>query len=262
MLEIKGLSAGYPGKTVLKNVSFSAPAGQITAILGPNGCGKTTLLKAICGILPLTGGQVLLDGQDVLSLPRKLLARNIAYLAQSRQIPEITTERLVLHGRFPYLRYPRRYRPEDYAAAADAMDRLGITDLKDTPVEQLSGGQRQKVYIAMALAQNTPVIALDEPTTYLDAAHQLQTLRQARELAAQGKTVVMVLHDLSQGLRTADRVVLMDAGCVIAQGTPEDVYASKKLDAVFGVKLRRTETDSGWQYYCEEESYGIFSCVR
>lgn len=252
MLEIEALCAGYPGKTVLEDVSISIPSGQVTVILGPNGCGKSTLLKAMCGIGSVSGGAVTLDGASLLPLPRKLMAQKIAFLAQNRQIPDITVRRLVLHGRFPYLSYPRRYRAQDHAVTKAAMERMGIWDLADTPLSQLSGGQRQKAYIAMALAQDTPVIVLDEPTTYLDVKHQLQLMRLAKDLSGQGKTVVMVIHDLSHALQVADRVVLMDRGRVIAQGTPEEVFLSGKLDGVFGVELGRVETDSGWHYYCEE----------
>lgn len=252
MLEIKNLCAGYAGKPVLENVSVSIPSGQVTVVLGPNGCGKSTLLKALCGILRVTEGKVMLDGQSILPLPRKQLAQKIAFLAQNRQIPDITVRRLVLHGRFPYLSYPRHYRPEDHTATKAAMEQMGIVDLADMPLTQLSGGQRQKAYIAMALAQDTPVIVLDEPTTYLDISHQMQMMRLAKDLSSQGKTVVMVIHDLSHAMQVADRVVLMDGGCVITQGTPEAVFASGRLNAVFGVKLCRVKTGSGWQYYCKE----------
>ena len=252
MIEVKGLSAGYPGKPVLDKVDMTIPVGQVTAILGPNGCGKSTLLKTLCGILPAEEGTVTLEGEDLLSLPQKLLARKVAYLAQSRRVPDITVRRMVLHGRFPYLSYSRRYRPEDRAAAEGAMEQMGLTDLAETPLSQLSGGQRQKVYIAMALAQDTPVILLDEPTTYLDVSHQLRMMAQARRLAGGGKTVVMVVHDLTHALTVADRVILMDRGKVAAQGSPEEVFASGRLELVFGVRLGRVKTDSGWHYYCEE----------
>lgn len=252
MLEIRKLRAGYSGQVVLDGVDMTLDGGSVTAILGPNGCGKSTLFKALCGILRPLSGEVMLDGEQVLALPQQLRAQRIAYLAQSRQIPDITVERLVLHGRFPYLRYPRRYRSEDIAAAREAMQRMDITDLADAPLNRLSGGQRQKAYIAMALAQATPVILLDEPTTYLDVSHQLQLLREARALAEQGKTVAMVLHDLPHAMGVADRIVLMAGGRVAAQGTPEEVYASGLMDGVFGVRLRRMWAEGAWRYYCEE----------
>ena len=252
MIEITNLSAGYPGKTVLKNVSATIPDGKVTVILGPNGCGKSTLLKTLCGILPIAGGTVNLDGRNILHDPPRILAQKVAYLAQSRQVPEITVQRLVLHGRFPYLRYPRRYGQADYAAADTAMEQMGITDLADTPLGNLSGGQRQKVYIAMALAQNTRVVLLDEPTTYLDVAHQLQMMHQARLLSNQGKTVVMVLHDISLALQVADYVIVMQGGGIVTAGRTECVYDSGDLDRVFGVRLGRAKTESGWHYYYEE----------
>ena len=252
MLEIKSLTAGYPGKPVLQDVSLAIPAGRVTVIVGPNGCGKSTLLKALCGILPASGGRVLLDGEDLPALPPKMLARKVAYLAQSRQIPDITVGRLVLHGRFPYLGCPRRYRKEDYAMADAAMETMGIRELSDTLLQHLSGGQRQKAYLAMALVQDTPVIALDEPTTYLDISHQLQLLQQASLLARRGKTVIMVVHDLSHAFGWADSIVLMADGKVAAQGTAEEIFASGMTDIVFGVKLCRTQTETGWHYYCGE----------
>ena len=143
MLEIMNLCSGYGGKEMLHDISLTTKSGQVTVIIGPNGCGKSTFLKALCGILPLSSGKVLLEGENLLSLPSKQLAQKVAYLAQNRRIPDITAERLVLHGRFPYLGYPRRYRKEDYACAKAAMDQMGICDLADTMVEHLSGGQRQ-----------------------------------------------------------------------------------------------------------------------
>lgn len=252
MLEIQGLYAGYGGENVLKNVDIFLAAGEITAILGPNGSGKSTLLKTICGIVPASAGQIRLDGQDLLSLPPKQLARQVSYLTQNRQVPQITAEQLVLHGRFPYLGYPRRYRQEDHAAARRAMETMGITDLAQTPLEQLSGGQRQKVYIAMVLAQDTQVVLLDEPTTFLDVGHQLQTLDHARHLAAAGKTVVMVVHDITQALRVAGQVILLSDGTVAGQGTPEELFRAGTLDRVFGVTLCRTKTENGWLYYCAD----------
>lgn len=253
MLEIRNLCAGYPGKSVLQHVSLTIPKEKVTVILGPNGCGKSTLLRCLCGILPIEKGTVHFQGKSLLDLPPRALAQTVAYLAQSRRVPDITVRRLVLHGRFPYLTYPRRYRPEDHAAAHAAMEQMGILELADSPMEQLSGGQRQKVYIAMALVQNTPVILLDEPTTYLDISHQMQLLQQAKALSADGKTVVMVVHDLTHAMSVADHIVLMEQGRVCAEGTPEEVFASGLLDQVFGVRLGRMAHGSHWHYYCMED---------
>lgn len=252
MLEIARLCAGYPGKEVLHHVQASLPCGKLTVVLGPNGCGKSTLLKALCGLIPTTEGRVLLKGECLTGLPPGQLARKMAYLAQGRPLPDITVRRLVLHGRFPYLSYPRKYRPEDEAIARNAMEEMGLLPLADEPLARLSGGQRQKAYIAMALAQQTPVILLDEPTTYLDIRHQFQLMQQARSLAAQGKTVVMVLHDLPHALEYGDQVILMDQGNLVLQGTPDELFSSRELDRVFGIRVNRFQTKQGSQYYCEE----------
>lgn len=253
MLRIQNLCVEYPDKKVLRNVCMKAEAGEVTVLLGPNGCGKSTLLKTVCGILQKSNGEAVLNGENVFTLSRAELARKITYLAQSRQVPDITVRRLVLHGRFPYLSYPRRYRAEDYSAAEAAIAQMGISDLAEKPMEQLSGGQRQKAYIAMALAQDTPVVLLDEPTTYLDISHQLQLIRQARTLAEQSKTVLMVVHDLDQAMNAADNIVVLHEGCVVTQGTPEEIYQSGKLETVFGIRLNRVKTNKGWHYYYEEQ---------
>ena len=252
MLEIRNLTGGYSGKRILREICAQIPSGKITVILGPNGCGKSTFLKAICGILPADGGEVLIEGQNLLNLPANLLARKVAYLSQNRQIPQTTVERLVLQGRFPYLSYPRRYGKADYAAAQAAMEEMEIAQFADVPMEELSGGQRQKAYIAMALAQNAQVLLLDEPTTYLDVSHQLRLMVEARALADLGKTVVMVVHDLSHAMHSGDHLLLMKDGRIVARGTPEEVFRSGAIDDVFDVKLHRTPTPTGWQYYCTD----------
>lgn len=251
MIKASGLSSGYPGKTVLSSVDITIPAGKVTMIVGPNGCGKSTLLKTLCGLLPVQSGEIQLSGRNINEYSPKLLAQQLAYLPQSRPIPDITVERMVLHGRFPYLSYPRRYRTQDLQIARGAMERMGILELAQTPLPALSGGQRQKVYIAMALAQDTPIVLLDEPTTYLDVSHQLQMMEHARFLCREGKTVVMVLHDLSMALQVADQLIVMDRGRIVQQGRPEEIFTSQCLDAVFGVSFGRVQTKSGWHYYYE-----------
>ena len=247
MLEIRNISAGYPGHPVLQDISLSIPDGAVTVIAGPNGCGKSTLLKVLAGILPASGSAVL-DGQELLCLPGRQRAKKVAFLPQNRTVPEITVKNLVLHGRFPYLSYPRRYRQEDYRMAETAMEKMGVAHLADRSLTTLSGGQRQKVYIAMALAQDTPVVLLDEPNAFLDIAHQLQLMEQAKALAGEGKTVVLVLHDLSMALGCADSMAVMSEGKCLFQGSPEDVFLSRCLDAAFGVEMQRFWTPNGWKY--------------
>lgn len=241
MVEIKHLSAGYGEKTVLHDISLTFPAGTVTAVVGPNGCGKSTLLKAVAGLLPPTSGEILVEE------PR---AQHIAYLPQSRRLPEMTAGRLVLHGRFPWLGWPRRYRAEDYAIAQRAMERLGVAEFSDTSLSELSGGTRQKCYLAMLLAQDAPTILLDEPTSFLDIAHQLLLLELCRELAAEGRAIVLVLHDLPLALRYADRVAVMDAGRLLSLGKPEEIMSTDILHTTFGVRIFQVETPIGTQYVC------------
>lgn len=250
MIELQGLCVGYPGQAVLENVTLSFQPGQVLILLGPNGCGKSTLLRTAMGLQPKTGGQVLLDGVPLEKRSAREIARKAAYLAQSRTVPNITARRMVLHGRFPYLTFPRRYRPQDHEAARRALEWADASDVADRPMQELSGGQRQKVYLAMALAQDTETILMDEPTTYLDVGHRLDVMDVARRLAGQGKAVVVVLHDLCLAMRSADEIAVLSEGRLAALGTPEAVYASGILDKVFAIKLGRMETETGFQYYC------------
>ena len=249
MLEAKNLSAGYPGRAVLAGVSLAARPGRVLVLLGPNGCGKSTLLRTMAGLLPPLGGEVLLDGRRDYS-PRQA-AQRVAYLPQSRTAPNITVRRLVLHGRLPYLSYPRRYGREDYEAVDRALAAADALDLADRPLPELSGGQRQKAYLAMALAQETEAILMDEPTTFLDIRHQLEVLALVRRLAEEGRGVVLALHDLCLALTAADDVAVLGEGRLLALGGPEAVYQSKVLERVMGVRLDRSEGPGGRRYFCQ-----------
>ena len=197
MTQLRGLQAGYPGRPVLEGVDLDLLPGEVLALLGPNGCGKSTLLRAACGLLPRTGGEILAEGRPIGELSTRQLARHFAYLPQSRAVPSITARRMVLHGRFPYLDFPRRYRREDYEAVDRALEQVGGSELAERFLPQLSGGQRQKVYLAMALAQDTPVILMDEPTTYLDVRCQLETMELARRL--EGKSPANFPRETAMG---------------------------------------------------------------
>ena len=249
MIQLKDIRAGYPGRPVLEGVSLDFRPGEVLAILGPNGCGKSTLLRTANGLLPRTAGEILLDGVPLERLSAKEAAQKVAYLPQSRSVPNITAGRMVLHGRFPYLSYPRRYRQEDHEMVQKALGWVGGTELADRPLPELSGGQRQKVYLAMALAQNTSTILMDEPTTYLDVSCQMEVMGLARRLAEEGRAVVMVLHDLPLALRYAHRAALLWEGRVCQTGTPEQLYESDALERVMGVCLGRVETGEGWRYF-------------
>ncbi|MBE6961084.1 MAG: ABC transporter ATP-binding protein [Ruminococcaceae bacterium] len=250
MIQLHNVYAGYSGRNVIHDISLTLQPGKVTVIIGPNGCGKSTLLKTITGILPLSDGQLLFNGVSSAALSPTQTARQVAYLPQSRRVPDISVLSLVLHGRFPYLSYPRRYQPEDRDIARRALDWVGLKELEKKNVKELSGGMQQGVYLAMALAQDTNTILMDEPTTFLDIAHQLHTMELARRLAAEGKAVVMVLHDLSLALRTADTLAVMEQGRLLCIGTPDELFAGGMLTDVFGVQVQRILSDDGWHYVC------------
>ena len=253
MIEVKNLTAGYHGRAVIQNVSLAFEPGEVLVLLGPNGSGKSTLLRAALGLIPKMDGEILYDGTPLEQLPRKEAARKATFLAQSRSVPNITALRMVLHGRFPHLGYPRRYTRQDYAIAHAAMEKAGCAELSDRSLTELSGGERQRVYLAMALAQETKALFLDEPTAYLDVAHQLQLMETARSLAAEGRAVVLVLHDIPLALAGADRVALLRGGELIACDRPERLYESGAVAEVFGVGIHAVDTPDGRHYYCTQE---------
>lgn len=244
MLELRGIAAGYGGTPVLREVSFTVPKGSLTALIGPNGCGKTTLLRAAARQLPLLAGEILLDGRPVSSYGRTEFARKAAFMPQVRSVPAITAGALVAHGRFPHLGFSRRLRPEDRAAVQAAMEATGVADWANRDLRALSGGERQRVYLAMALAQDTDLILLDEPTTYLDPGRQFELLDLIASLPGRGKTVVMVLHDLSHALRYSTQLLLLEQGRLVQRGTPEELYAGGQLDRVFSIRSRRAPDGS------------------
>lgn len=241
MLELRNVTAGYGEKLILHDISLDFPPGTVTAILGPNGSGKSTLLKAAAGLLPIASGAVLAEE------PR---ARHVAYLPQSRRVPEMTVRQLVLQGRYPWLGWPRRYGEKDHELARRAMERLGVAGLADRPLAELSGGTRQKCYLAMTLAQDTEVLLLDEPTSFLDPAHQLRLMALCRSVAAGGKAVAVVLHDLPLALRFADRVAVMDAGRLLMVDSPAGLLKSGLLEKTFAVKILGVDTPEGRRYVC------------
>lgn len=244
-LELDHITAGYGGDPALKDVSLAFESGRVTVLAGPNGCGKSTLLRVAARLMEPERGRLMLAGGDAAPLTPKEYARRVALLPQARPAPGIAVGSLVLHGRFPYLGYPRRYAKADREAARRAMEQAGVLELADVPMSRLSGGQRQKAYLAMAIAQDTPVLLLDEPTTFLDIAHQLELADLARRMAGEGKTVVMVLHDLNLALSCAHTVAVLEGGTLQAVGTPEEIYAGGVLERVFRVRPCPVETGTG-----------------
>lgn len=236
-LVARDLSLAYDDRVVVDGLSITIPAGKITVIVGANACGKSTLLRGLARLLKPRDGQVLLNGSDIHRLPTKDVARRLGMLPQSPVAPEgITVADLVGRGRNPHQRWLRQFSPEDEQAVFDALEATETTALADRSVDELSGGQRQRVWIALALAQGTPLMLLDEPTTFLDLAHQVEVLDLLTRLnAAEGRTVVLVLHDLNLACRVAHHLVAMKAGTIVAQGLPADVITPDIVQDVFGL---------------------------
>ena len=248
MIELHHVTAGYGKQTVLHDMSLTIEKGSLTSIIGVNGCGKSTTLKAILGMIPLQGGKIMLDGENTSQLSRNAIARKIAYLSQGRNTPDMTVEQIVLHGRFPHLSYPRRYTGRDRAIAHNAMEQMGIADLAHKPLSALSGGMRQNTYIAMALAQDTDYVLLDEPTTYLDIAHQLELMKTLRKLASDGKGILAVTHDIQMAFTFSDRIILLDKGTVLGSDVPREICRQQLLEQTLGVSLRCTDTGYSYRY--------------
>lgn len=235
-LVAEDLRLAYDDRVVVDGLSVEIPPGSFTVVIGPNACGKSTLLRALARTLTPRAGRVLLDGTPLSELHTKEVARRLALLPQSPLAPDaITVEDLVARGRFPYQRLFRQWSAEDAAAVAAAMTATGVTDLADRAVNELSGGQRQRVWLAMALAQDTPLLLLDEPTTFLDIAHQYEVLDLCAQLHEEGRTLVAVLHDLNQAARYATHLIAMEGGRIAAQGSPADVLTADRVRDVFGL---------------------------
>ncbi|MGM0420787.1 MAG: ABC transporter ATP-binding protein [Bacillota bacterium] len=236
-LKTKDLHVGYGDELVVKGLNIEIPDHKITAIIGSNGSGKSTLLKAITRIISSQSGEVILDGKNISSEKTRLLARKMAILPQTQEAASgLTAAELVSYGRFPYQSGLGRLTEKDYEVINWAMDVTGIDEFKYRPVDALSGGQRQRVWIAMALAQETDIIFLDEPTTYLDMAHQLEVLELLQKLnQEQERTIIMALHDLNQAARFADHIIALKDGEVVKAGAPEEVITSAVLQTIFNI---------------------------
>jgi len=235
-LRAERVTLSYDRTEIIRDVSVLIPPGSFTVIIGPNACGKSTLLRGLSRLLAPAGGQVVLDGRAIDSYPAKEVARRLGLLPQSAMAPDgITVADLVARGRYPHQNLLRQWSKADESAVREALAATGTADLAPRPVDALSGGQRQRVWVAMVLAQQTDLLLLDEPTTFLDVAHQVELMELFAELNAQGRTIVAVLHDLNHAARYASHIVAMRDGRILAEGSPADVITRERVEEVFGL---------------------------
>ena len=239
-IQAEHISLGYGGETIIEDLSIRIPAGSFCSVIGPNGCGKSTLVKGLSGNLRLRSGSVRIGDRKLCSFSPRELARKLAYVAQSPHIPDqFSVRELVSHGRFPHLGWMGRMGVHDHEVVEWAMEQTGIGMLAGRDLTQVSGGERQRAWLALALAQEAEILLMDEPTTYLDIAHQFQTLEMVDSLQKEtGRTVLMVLHDLNQAARYSDLIFVMQEGRLAAQGPPKEVMTEQMLSEVFSIETR------------------------
>lgn len=232
------ITLAYDEAVIIEEVSVSVPAGSITSVVGPNGCGKSTLLRSLARLMKPRGGAVYLDGDAISKLPTREVARRLGILPQSPEAPEgLTVRELAAQGRYPHQSWLKQWSKEDERAVEKALGTTGMLEFADRPLDTLSGGQRQRAWISMALAQETETLLLDEPTTFLDMAHQLEVLQLLERLNhEEERTILMVLHDLNNAARYSHHIVALSRGEVFAAGAPEDIMTSELLREVFSVK--------------------------
>ncbi|BEL66937.1 ABC transporter ATP-binding protein [Serratia marcescens] len=236
-LHASHLKLGYDNKIIADDLSVAIPDGAFTVIVGPNACGKSTLLRALCRLLKPSAGEVMLDGKNISNFATKALARELGLLPQTSIAPDsITVADLVSRGRYPHQSLLKQWTQADKQAVEAAMAATNVGQLADRSVDELSGGQRQRVWVAMALAQQTPLLLLDEPTTYLDIAHQIELLDLFRQLNREhGQTLIAVLHDLNHACRYADHIIAMRDGKIVAEGKPAEIITAELVERVFGM---------------------------
>ena len=239
VIAVNGLSAGYQNKSILNNVSFSVKRGEMIGIIGPNGAGKSTLLKTIRGLLPKQNGSIVLFETDIDALSERDFARNVAYLQQHVDVSfGYTGKELVMAGRYPYLEWWQGESADDETIVRQCMEYTGVWDLADTSVEQVSGGQKQRILLAKVLAQKTPILFLDEPTTGLDIVYQEEIFRFCETLCKAGKTVIMVAHELNLAAKFCNRLLLVANGGILADGSPEEVLDAGHLSIAYNVPVK------------------------
>lgn len=253
MLELRGVTGGYDSMPVLQSICLKLDGNQIASVIGPNGCGKSTLLRTVAGLLKPLSGSILLEGKDIQKISRLEYAKRVSFLPQARSIPNMPVNALVMHGRHPHLNYPRRCAAADKRIVEEAMELTGAIAYRDRNMLSLSGGERQKAYIAMCVAQDTDVLLMDEPTTYLDIHHQFEIMELAKTLRQRGKLLLLVLHDLNLALNYSDRVIVMENGLIRACEPPGTLCDTGLIDEVFRIRTESVEGSHHLLFRFEEK---------
>ncbi len=248
MIKIENLTCGYGKKEIIKDINVRFEKNKLTVILGPNGCGKTTLLKAVAGLIRSSNGTICINGTYLTEYKSKDMAKVIAFMPQMRHVPAMTVSDFIMCARYPYLGINKQAQDKDYIAVNEAMNMVGICGLKKRALKTLSGGERQKVYFAFMLAQQTEVLLLDEPTTYLDIENQFEILDLVLALKEKNKTVAMILHDICHGLKVADNVIIMNNGVVEFFGTPKEAVDSGVLEKIYKIKIHKINIEGNVEY--------------
>lgn len=254
MIELHHVTAGYGDKPVLHDITAAFKSGELTVIIGPNGSGKSTLAALCMGLVRPMEGKVRWNGRDLQSIPVKERAVTAGLLSQEHPVPSLSVRRLVMHGRFSQVPWPRTYADDDKVLADRALERAGIMDLADCSVAELSGGQRQKAYLAMLLNQDPEMMFFDEPATFLDLPSQKHLEMTMRSLAREGHGVIAVVHDLNTALKLADRILVMEKGQIRFGGTPEQLLASAIPQEVFGARIVPVMVEGTTEYIVKEAS--------
>lgn len=254
MIELHHVTAGYGDKPVLHDITAAFQSGELTVIIGPNGSGKSTLAALCMGLVRPIEGKVRWNGRDLQSIPVKERAVTAGLLSQEHPVPSLSVRRLVMHGRFSQVPWPRTYADDDKVLADRALERAGIMDLADCSVAELSGGQRQKAYLAMLLNQDPEMMFFDEPATFLDLPSQKHLEMTMRSLAREGHGVIAVVHDLNTALKLADRILVMEKGQIRFGGTPEQLLASAIPQEVFGARIVPVMVEGSTEYIVKEAS--------
>lgn len=249
MLEFKNVNVSVSKTEILKNITLQFEAGKITSVVGPNGCGKTTLLQTLNGISTVTSGEIVIEGVQYLKLPHRERAKRLSFMPQFREnTPSITVKGLVEHGRFPYMGFSRRMEAEDKEAVRMAMEYTKVYECRDSMVNELSGGLQQRVYLAMQLAQNCPYLVMDEPMNYLDFPSQRELYRLIKKLGEVGHTIIMAVHDLNHALQISDKIVVMKDCQIVGCKTPQECISDKIIEKVFQCQLKQLDVDGRKQY--------------